>query len=162
MGPCWTLVLLFTSNRSNKSGRRRREGFCALFSFPSASRRQIRSREVHRQDGFSGRANSRAFAICIESAETPILIETLARRGYRFIALVVQDAAPQSGTRGCCCYGPVIGGCEGRRLCRCHPQPPDGHPPILKTVEGALGFASGAQSRRRIPKKLPLSRVPQS
>ncbi len=31
-----------------------------------------------------------------ESAETPILIETLARRGYRFIAPVVQDAAPQS------------------------------------------------------------------
>jgi len=31
-----------------------------------------------------------------ESAETPILVETLARRGYRFIAPVVQDAAPQS------------------------------------------------------------------
>jgi DNA-binding winged helix-turn-helix (wHTH) protein len=31
-----------------------------------------------------------------ESAETPILIETLARRGYRFIAPVVQDAAPQT------------------------------------------------------------------
>src|ERR1700693_869124 len=29
-----------------------------------------------------------------ESAETPIFIETLARRGYRFIAPVVQDAAP--------------------------------------------------------------------
>jgi hypothetical protein len=43
-----------------------------------------------------------------------------------------------------------------------HPQPPDGHPPILKTVERALGFASGAQSRRRTPKKLPLSREPQS
>ena len=31
-----------------------------------------------------------------ESAETPIFIETLARRGYRFIAPVVQDAAPHS------------------------------------------------------------------
>src|ERR1700756_824796 len=31
-----------------------------------------------------------------ESAETPIFIETLARRGYRFIAPVVQDAAPES------------------------------------------------------------------
>jgi DNA-binding winged helix-turn-helix (wHTH) protein/tetratricopeptide (TPR) repeat protein len=31
-----------------------------------------------------------------ESAETPIFIETLARRGYRFIAPVVLDAAPQS------------------------------------------------------------------
>src|SRR6266478_2140783 len=31
-----------------------------------------------------------------ESAETPIFIETLARRGYRFNAPVVQDAAPQS------------------------------------------------------------------
>src|ERR1700740_992433 len=31
-----------------------------------------------------------------ESAETPIFIETLARRGYRFIAPVVQDAGPQS------------------------------------------------------------------
>src|SRR6267154_1109522 len=31
-----------------------------------------------------------------ESAETPIFIETLARRGYRFIAPVVQDGAPQS------------------------------------------------------------------
>jgi DNA-binding winged helix-turn-helix (wHTH) protein len=31
-----------------------------------------------------------------ESAETPIFIETLARRGYRFIAPVVQDAASQS------------------------------------------------------------------
>lgn len=31
-----------------------------------------------------------------ESAVTPILIETLARRRYRFIAPVVQDAAPQS------------------------------------------------------------------
>jgi DNA-binding winged helix-turn-helix (wHTH) protein len=31
-----------------------------------------------------------------ESAETPILIETLARRGYRFIAPVVQDGAPKS------------------------------------------------------------------
>jgi hypothetical protein len=30
MGPGWTLVLLFTSNQSNKAGRRRREGFCAL------------------------------------------------------------------------------------------------------------------------------------
>src|SRR3982075_3404876 len=28
-----------------------------------------------------------------ESAETPIFIETLARRGYRFIAPLVQDAA---------------------------------------------------------------------
>jgi hypothetical protein len=34
MGPGWTLVLLFTSNQSNKAGRRRREGFCAL---PSSS-----------------------------------------------------------------------------------------------------------------------------
>jgi DNA-binding winged helix-turn-helix (wHTH) protein len=31
-----------------------------------------------------------------ESAEAPIFVETLARRGYRFIAPVVQDAAPQS------------------------------------------------------------------
>jgi Tol biopolymer transport system component/DNA-binding winged helix-turn-helix (wHTH) protein len=31
-----------------------------------------------------------------ESAETPVFIETLARRGYRFIAPVVQDAEPQS------------------------------------------------------------------
>jgi Tol biopolymer transport system component/DNA-binding winged helix-turn-helix (wHTH) protein len=31
-----------------------------------------------------------------ESAESPIFIETLARRGYRFIAPVVQDAASQS------------------------------------------------------------------
>src|SRR6202521_2147287 len=31
-----------------------------------------------------------------ESADTPIFIETLARRGYRFIAPVVQDGAPQS------------------------------------------------------------------
>ena len=31
-----------------------------------------------------------------ESAETPIFVETVARRGYRFIAPVVQDAAPQS------------------------------------------------------------------
>ena len=30
-----------------------------------------------------------------ESAETPIFIETLARRGYRFIAPVVEDGAPQ-------------------------------------------------------------------
>ena len=30
-----------------------------------------------------------------ESADTPIFIETLARRGYRFIAPVVQDGAPQ-------------------------------------------------------------------
>src|SRR6266404_8956392 len=33
-----------------------------------------------------------------ESAEKPIFIETLARRGYRFMAPVVQDAAPQSQT----------------------------------------------------------------
>jgi Tol biopolymer transport system component/DNA-binding winged helix-turn-helix (wHTH) protein len=31
-----------------------------------------------------------------ESAETPIFIETLARRGYRFIAPVVEDGVPQS------------------------------------------------------------------
>src|SRR5258707_8324123 len=31
-----------------------------------------------------------------ESAEAPIFVETLARRGYLFIAPVVQDAAPQS------------------------------------------------------------------
>ena len=31
-----------------------------------------------------------------ESAETPIFVETVARRGYRFIAPVVQDAATQS------------------------------------------------------------------
>jgi DNA-binding winged helix-turn-helix (wHTH) protein len=30
-----------------------------------------------------------------ESAENPIFIETLARQGYRFIAPVVQDGAPQ-------------------------------------------------------------------
>ncbi len=35
-----------------------------------------------------------------ESAETPILIETLARRGYRFIAPVVQDAG-DAGHRSC-------------------------------------------------------------
>ena len=34
-----------------------------------------------------------------ESAEKPIFIETLARRGYRFMAPVVQDAAPQSQTQ---------------------------------------------------------------
>jgi Tol biopolymer transport system component/DNA-binding winged helix-turn-helix (wHTH) protein len=33
-----------------------------------------------------------------ESAETPIFIETLARRGYRFIAPIVQDAGPRSET----------------------------------------------------------------
>jgi len=32
-----------------------------------------------------------------ESAESPIFIETLARRGYRFIAPIVQEAASQSG-----------------------------------------------------------------
>src|ERR1700736_3389330 len=31
-----------------------------------------------------------------ESAERPIFVETVARRGYRFIAPVVPDAAPQS------------------------------------------------------------------
>src|SRR6266404_3137348 len=31
-----------------------------------------------------------------ESAETPIFIETLARRGYRLIVPIVQDAGPQS------------------------------------------------------------------
>jgi DNA-binding winged helix-turn-helix (wHTH) protein len=30
-----------------------------------------------------------------ESAENPVFIETLARRGYRFIAPVVRDGAPQ-------------------------------------------------------------------
>ena len=46
-----------------------------------------------------------------ESAETPIFIETLARRGYRFIAPVVQDAASQSeALQGLPTSGSVAGG----------------------------------------------------
>lgn len=51
---------------------------------------------------------------------------------------------------------------RGSRSACCLQQPLDGHPRILKTVKPVPGYASGVQSKRRIPKKLQLSLVPQS